>query len=118
MNALLSEDVLIIIWKRVYDLAVLTPLMSFIDMTTEIPYIYKKPTALLSNDFPLFISSIYTDEDDRRIIFESTERHFLLKRYNHALTFSQAILHLKQHPTGLFETGNKIEWVDYSDDEL
>ena len=52
-------SVLRLIWKRVYELAVITPLMTFIDRTRTVPYIYKKPNALLSNKNPLFITEEY-----------------------------------------------------------
>ena len=71
---------------------------------------------LIYNSYTLY--TIHSDEDDGKICFQSVEK-LCTGRVSHFLTFSQAILFLKHHPTGYCETNNTlIEWVRYySDDE-
>jgi hypothetical protein len=105
----LPEDVLRKIWKYVYD-GVIQEINDFLKY--DQPYIFRKPTVFNKEDLLLAI-----EEDGEQWEFRNSERYYNGNRQTYFLSFPYAFLHLKKHPTGFYNHGLKIEYVEYEDEE-
>jgi hypothetical protein len=118
----LPEEVLRLIFKKVYD-KVVEEMCDFIDYDDIekiwVPYIFRKPNGLLSDQVKLFIVGKYSTERDKyncEYEFRQAYKYYNGHRQTYFLNFANAFLHLKKHPTGLYESGVEIEY-EYSTDE-
>ncbi len=109
----MPEEILRKIWRNVYSYCVIE-IRDFLKfgLYEKQVYIYKKPNAL-NRKFEHFHCFWYS----KFFVFKSVEQNFTGGRTVHFLSFHEAILYLKHHPTGLYNHGGPIEWVSYSSDE-
>jgi hypothetical protein len=120
----LNEDVLRLIWRKVYNY-VIEEIKNFIEPITLINrnhriYIYKKPNCLNEDDVYLTIRERWGYyQRNGEYVFESCDTYVYGNRIRHVLHFYQAILFLKHHPTGRYREDESltIRHEEYSDDE-
>lgn len=106
----LPDELQRLIFKKTYD-GVIQEIRQFLLLNQS--YIFRKPNILNHADTFLFILSL----SDGVFEFSSNEKYYNGNRQTYYLTFNYAFLHLKKHPTGVYDNGYKIEYVYYSDDE-
>ena len=113
----LPEEVLRLIFKKVYD-NVVQEIDDFIHW--DVPYIFRKPNGLNSNQVILYIVEVYrTRRDPYRWTYEFRQayKYYNGYRQTYFLNFANAFLHLKKHPTGYESEGDKIEYYSTDDDD-
>lgn len=130
MNRLydLPEEIQRLIFKKVYD-KVVEEIRDFIQYDsididsidiekTFVPYIFRKPNGLNSEQVKLFLVGKYrTERDNCKYEFQQAYKYYNGYRQTYFLNFANAFLHLKKHPTGLYESGFAIEYEYSTDDE-
>jgi hypothetical protein len=115
----LPEDVLRLIWKKVYAYS-MEELNNFEDKyKADRVYIYKRPNALCSKNEYLIITHTCSLDNGRSTWYkvEAVYPKFDGSRNAHFLPFYQLILHLKHHPTGFHDNGLRIEMRHRDEDE-
>lgn len=113
----LPEEILRLIFKKVYD-NVVEEIDNFIDW--NVPYIFRKPNGLNSYQVKLYIVNKYrTSRESYRVEYEFRQAYTYYNghRQTYFLNFANAFLHLKKHPTGLYDNGVEIEYEESSDDD-
>lgn len=112
----LPEEVLRLIFKKVYN-NIVEEIDDFIDW--HIPYIFRKPNGLNSKEVELYIVNKYSTRRDKYVRYEFRQafKYYNGHRQTYFLDFANAFLHLKKHPTGLYDNGVEIEYQESSDDD-
>ena len=110
----LPEEIITLIFNKVYG-KVVKEIRNFI--LFEQPYIFRKINALTRNSILFIVDSTdCLDDNTTEFVFVQNQKNYLGNRNTYFLNFADSFLHVKKHPTGLYELGHKIEYV-YSDDE-
>jgi hypothetical protein len=111
----LPEEIQRLIYKKVYD-NIVEEIRDFIHW--HVPYIFRKPNGLNSEQVKLFIRDIYQRQRDKYSTYEFRQayKYYNGHRQTYFLNFANAFLHLKKHPTGFYQSGDEIEY-EYSTDE-
>lgn len=119
----LPEEIQRLIFKKVYD-KVVEEIRDFIRWEPpyhlHVPYIFRKPNGLNSNQVKLYIAEVYRTQSNKyrfEYEFRQAYKYYNGYRQTYFLNFANAFLHLKKHPTGLYDNGVEIEYEESSDDD-
>jgi hypothetical protein len=77
-------------------------------------YVFKKKEFAMLHDSNQYL--MIRDVCHGKYVFRSVEKFYTGDRLIFFLRFDQAIRYLKHHPTGRYDHGDEITWVDYDDD--
>ena len=102
----LPEELQIMIFKKTYD-EILKEIKDFISVGNF--YVYRKPNKLNRSKVILVAFRFHEGHEDWE--FQNIIEYYNGNRQTHFLSFGNAFFYLKKHPTGVYENGDKIEYV-------